>query len=94
MDSIIALTKDIIKGIVNLPEQVETYITEETDEKGAVTVINVKVAQKDVGVCIGSEGKNAEAIRKVVGLIGFKLIGNRVFVNIDAPKKPRYGSEV
>ena len=83
------LLLNILTGIVEKPEEVELFLSEETDDKGELTVINIKLAREDVGACIGQKGKNAEAIRRVIGLVGFKQTGNRVYVKIYAPRIPR-----
>lgn len=89
MDYAKELLVQVIKGFVNNPDAVETHVSEDTDEKGALTMINVKVHKDDVGTCIGEGGKTAEAIRKVVGIVGFKQSGKRIYVKIDAPKIPK-----
>ncbi|MDF1498539.1 MAG: KH domain-containing protein [Patescibacteria group bacterium] len=81
-----SLLKEIILGIVSEPESVETYLSTEKDEKGEIFIINVKVAKHDIGACIGKRGETAEAIRKIIGLIGFQQTGKRYYVKIDAPK--------
>lgn len=83
------LLRDILKGIVDNPDEIDLHFTEEQDDRGDVTIINVKLALEDVGACIGQKGKNAEAIRRVVGLVGFKKTGKRVYVKIDAPRIPK-----
>lgn len=89
MDYALDLLIQVVKGFVNNPESVETFVSEDTDEKGALTMINVKVHKDDVGTCIGEGGKTAEAIRKVIGIVGFKQSGKRIYVKIDAPKVPK-----
>lgn len=83
------LLLNILKGIVEKPEEIDLHFSEEQDERGELTVVNVKLAREDVGACIGQKGKNAEAIRRVVGLVGFKKTGKRVYVKIDAPRIPK-----
>ena len=89
MQQVETLLLDILKGIVDKPDEIELHFNEEQDDRGEVTVVNVKLAREDVGACIGQKGKNAEAIRKVVGLVGFKQTGKRVYVKIDAPRIPK-----
>ena len=89
MQQVETLLLDILKGIVDHPEEIELNFHEDTDDRGEVTIVNVKLAREDVGACIGQKGKNAEAIRKVVGLVGFKQTGKRVYVKIDAPRIPK-----
>ena len=89
MEYVETLLQNILEGIVERPDEIELNFSEETDERGEVTVVNVKLAREDVGACIGQKGKNAEAIRRVVGLVGFKKTGKRVYVKIDAPRIPK-----
>lgn len=89
MEQITQLVVDIVSGYVEKPEAIETHVTEETDDNGEISVIHIKVDKSDIGVCIGKEGENAKALRKVIGLVGFKKLGRRVFVKIDAPQLPK-----
>ena len=90
MDNTKKLLLDILKSFVSFPEDIEINVTEETDERGAITIVKVKVNNADVGLCIGKGGKTAESIRTIVGMSGFKETGNRVYIKVDAPKL--YGS--
>ena len=81
------LVNNIIKNIVSVPEDVQVSTSEGSDDKGEYIAISVKVNKADVGRCIGEEGNNAEAIRKVVALIAWRKLGKRVRTIIDAPKK-------
>ena len=81
--------RDIVCGFVDYPSEVELHLEEKTDTEGDVTVVNIKVRAEDVGACIGERGSTADALRRIVGLVGFKQCGKRVFVRIDAPKMPR-----
>lgn len=89
MQQVEAILFDMLKGIVSKPEDIQLHFTDETDEGGEVTVVNVKVDRADIGACIGKKGKNAEAIRTVVGLVGYRLANRRVYVKIDAPRIPK-----
>lgn len=89
MDKVENLILLIVKGIVSNPEAVELFVSDSEDEKGALTQVNVKVHKSDVGLCIGEAGRNAEALRRIVGLIGFQQIQRRVFLRVDSPKIPR-----
>lgn len=89
METVETLLTMIVKGIVNHPDDVELFVSDDKDDKGDLTMINVRVHKSDIGVCIGEGGKTAEAIRKVVGLVGYKRTGCRVYVKIDAPKIPK-----
>ena len=56
------LVEVIAKALVDHPE--ELVVTEKTDKK--TTVIEVKVADSDMGKVIGKQGRIAKAIRSVV----------------------------
>ena len=58
----------IIKSLVEFPEQVT--ITEVSGEKSVV--LEVKVAETDMGKVIGREGKVANAIRTVIKALAAK----------------------
>ncbi len=57
-----ALVEVITKSLVDHPEEVE--ITEKTE--GNAIVLEVKVADSDMGKVIGKQGRIAKAIRAVV----------------------------
>lgn len=79
----------ILKSIVAYPDDVELHVSQESDEQGELEIINVKVHKEDVGACIGKKGGTAEAIRRIIGLAGFKSLNKRVYVRLDAPKLPK-----
>lgn len=56
------LVEVIAKSLVEHPEEV--VVTEKTN--GKTTVIELKVAQSDMGKVIGKQGRIAKAIRSVV----------------------------
>ena len=56
------LVEVIAKSLVEYPEEV--VVTEK--ESGKSTVIELKVAQSDMGKVIGKQGRIAKAIRSVV----------------------------
>lgn len=89
MDEIVLIVAELIKSFVTEPNEVKTHLSEMQDERGTVQVINVKVAKSDIGVCIGEDGKTAEALRRIIGLVGFKKLDRRVYVKIDAPRFPK-----
>ena len=86
MKQVESLIKEIISGIVSDPTSVEIFVTEDKDDKGEITVFNVKVAKHDIGICIGRKGETAEALRRIVGVFGYQQTSKRVYVKIDAPK--------
>ena len=56
------LVEVIVKALVDDPESV--VVTEK--EEGRTTVVEVKVADSDMGKVIGNQGRIAKAIRAVV----------------------------
>ena len=60
------LVEVIAKSLVEHPEEV--VVTEK--ESGKTTVIELKVAQSDMGKVIGKQGRIAKAIRTVVKAAG------------------------
>ena len=56
------LVEVIVKALVDDPERV--VVTEK--EEGRTTVVEVKVADSDMGKVIGKQGRIAKAIRAVV----------------------------
>ena len=62
------LVEEIVKAIVDQPEEVEV-----TEVEGShSTVLELKVAREDVGKVIGKKGVHADAIRRLVHAIGGK----------------------
>lgn len=62
------LVEQIVKAIVDRPEEVEVAEVEGTHS----TVLELKVARDDVGKVIGKKGVHADAIRRIVHAIGGK----------------------
>ena len=56
------LVEDITKALVDNPDEV--FVTEKQEEKA--TVVEVHVAESDMGKVIGKQGRIAKAIRSVV----------------------------
>ncbi|MEF9921860.1 MAG: KH domain-containing protein [Anaerovoracaceae bacterium] len=56
------LVEAIAKSLVDCPDQVE--VTETDGKQG--TVVQLKVAQEDMGKVIGKQGRIAKALRTVV----------------------------
>lgn len=71
------LVEVIAKSIVDNPEQVKTNKIEE----GTMVVIELSVADSDMGRVIGKQGRIARAIRKVVKASATKE-GKKVEVKI------------
>ena len=62
MRSMVELVRAIAESLVEHPDQVEVT---ETESEGT-TVIQLKVAEDDMGMVIGKQGRIAKAIRTVV----------------------------
>ncbi len=63
------LVEDIAKALVDSPEHVN--VTEVEGEQ--TTVLELRVAQPDLGKVIGKQGRTARAIRTILGAAGMKL---------------------
>jgi len=63
------LVELIAKALVDNPDKVQ--VTQLEGEQSAI--IELKVAQEDIGKVIGKQGRIAEAIRVILGAAGMKL---------------------
>ncbi len=63
------LIENIAKALVDNPDQVS--VTEVEGEQ--TTVLELRVAQSDLGKVIGKQGRTARAIRTLLGAAGMKL---------------------
>ncbi len=69
MDKLTELVTFIAKSLVDNPEKVE--VREVSGEQTAV--LELKVAQEDLGKIIGKQGKTAKAIRTILGAAAAKM---------------------
>lgn len=69
MDRLKELVKFIAQSLVDNPEQVE--VTEVAGEQTAV--LELKVAQEDLGKIIGKQGRTAKAIRTILSAAAAKM---------------------
>jgi predicted RNA-binding protein YlqC (UPF0109 family) len=60
------LVQKIVLALVDLPEKVRVQKV----EGQRVTVLEIKVAKKDIGYLLGKAGKNIAAIRSIVSAAG------------------------
>ena len=67
--SIRDLIEEVAKALVDLPDQVSVN---EVDRE-TTTVLELRVAQQDLGKVIGKQGRTARAIRTILGASGMKL---------------------
>ncbi len=59
----------IAKALVDNPDQVQVSILEGEQS----SIIELKVSPDDVGKVIGKQGRNAQAIRTILGAAGMKM---------------------
>ena len=64
-----ALIEHIAKALVDEPEQV----TVRAIDGEQVTVLELRVAQNDLGKVIGKQGRTARSLRTTLGAAGMKL---------------------
>lgn len=69
MDKLTELVAFIAKSLVDNPDRVE--VREVAGEQTAV--LELKVAQEDLGKIIGKQGKTAKAIRTILGAAAAKM---------------------
>ncbi|MFH1945266.1 MAG: KH domain-containing protein [Acidobacteriota bacterium] len=75
------LVEMIAKALVDNPEMV--HVSELQGEQ--TTILELKVAQEDLGKVIGKQGRTARAIRVILGAAGMKL---RRRFNLEIIEKP------
>ncbi|HLQ76237.1 MAG TPA: KH domain-containing protein [Terriglobia bacterium] len=63
------LIEEIAKALVDKPEEVSVHAIEGEQ----TTVLELKVAQSDLGKVIGKQGRTARSIRTILGAAGMKL---------------------
>ena len=63
------LVEMIAKALVDNPDQVK--VSELEGEQSSI--IELRVAPEDVGKVIGKQGRNAQAIRTILGAAGMKI---------------------
>jgi uncharacterized protein len=73
MANVKELVEEIARALVDTPDQVS--VREVNGEH--VTVLELRVAQTDVGKIIGKQGRTARSLRTLLGAAGMKL--NRRF---------------
>jgi hypothetical protein len=64
-----ALIEQVAKAIVDSPDQVTVDVIEENGEN----VLELKVAESDLGKVIGKAGRTARALRTLLSAAGTKL---------------------
>ncbi len=69
MSEIKELLEEIARALVDKPDEVQ--VSEVAGEQ--TTVLELRVAQDDLGKVIGRQGRTARAIRTILGAAGMKL---------------------
>jgi predicted RNA-binding protein YlqC (UPF0109 family) len=77
MDDLKALIELIAKALVDKPDAVSVR---ETDGE-QTTIIELRVAQEDLGKVIGKQGRTARSMRTILNAVGTKL-GKRCVLEI------------
>ncbi len=63
------LISDIVRALVDQPDQVSVNEV----EGGHTVVLELRVAQSDMGKVIGKQGRNAQALRTILSAAAGKL---------------------
>ena len=63
------LVEQIAQALVDAPEQVEVTPVEDGD----ATILELRVAQPDLGKVIGRQGRTAKSIRTILGAASMKF---------------------
>jgi predicted RNA-binding protein YlqC (UPF0109 family) len=63
------LVEQIARALVDEPDSVDVQAVDEPEE----TVLELRVAQKDLGKVIGKQGRTARSIRTILGAASMKL---------------------
>lgn len=63
------LISDIVRALVDQPDQVSVNEV----EGGHTVVLELRVAQNDMGKVIGKQGRNAQALRTILSAAAGKL---------------------
>jgi len=90
MDKVSELLVVMLTGFLDYPEDIDVTAVEDSDDEGDLVVLNVEVHPDDVGAAIGKGGETAKALRRIIGLVGFKELDRRVYVKINAPPRRFY----
>jgi len=77
MDDLKALIEHMAKALVDKPDAVSV---QETDGE-KTTIIELRVAQDDLGKVIGKQGRTAQSMRTILNAAGTKL-GKRCVLEI------------
>lgn len=79
--NLVELTEYLVKNLVKDPTSV--IVTKSDDDS---SIINVKVAESDIGAVIGKGGKVANSIRTIIQAAAYTTNQGRIRINIDSEK--------
>jgi len=74
--------------VVSRPDELIIEVQEKSDDDGEVRIIHVQPADEDIGKCLGRDGRNATALRRVIGIITYNVTGIRHYFKINVPELP------
>ena len=74
-------TTYLISGIVKNPDMVRVSVFDGDEES---TIVEVLVAEEDMGAVIGKQGKNVKALRTIILAHAYLHDLKKVKINIDA----------
>ncbi|MFA5603347.1 MAG: KH domain-containing protein [Bacilli bacterium] len=77
---LVELTEFLVKSIAKEPDMVSVKQFENEEDK---VIIEVLVAESDMGIVIGRSGTNANAIRTIVQAASYIKENKQVRINID-----------
>lgn len=82
MEELKALLHLILSKIVSMPSDIRIELSDRTDEKGEYVLMSIRLNVNDLGVCIGEGGLTAEALRRIINVIGYSVTNKRVYIKI------------
>ena len=77
---LVELTEFLVKSLVSNKDVVEVNVAEENNVK----VVQVLVAEEDIGTVIGKRGNIANAIRTIIQASSYHNKDSKVRINFDA----------
>lgn len=78
---LVELTEYLVKSIAKEPDMVSVKQFDSEEDK---IIIEVLVAESDMGIVIGRSGANANAIRTIVQAASYTKDNKQVRINIDS----------
>lgn len=79
--NLVELTEYLVKTLVK--DTTSVIVTKSDDDS---SIINVKVAESDIGAVIGKGGKVANSMRTIIQAAAYATNQGRIRINIDSEK--------